>query len=53
MATSFSSPDQITKEAAIPSSQDDPPKCLKLEELEEVFEVKRCQDWITENKYSR
>ena len=50
MATAFSSPDQIVQVA--PGVDNAQPN-LDLEQLEEVFEIERCQTWVNENGYSR
>jgi len=50
MATAFSSPDQIVQVA--PGVDNAQPN-LDPEQLEEVFEIERCQTWVNENDYSR
>ena len=49
MATAFSTPDQI-QEAEPPTST---PAPLTEEEVEEVFEVRRCREWIEGEGHSR
>ena len=50
MATAFSSPDQIVQ---VDPGVDNAQPNLDLEQLEEVFEIERCQTWVNENGYSR
>jgi len=50
MATAFSSPDQIVQ---VDPRVDNAQPNLDLEQLEEVFEIERCQTWVNENGYSR
>ena len=50
MATAFSSRDQIVEAAPI---SDNARANLELEQLEEVFEIGRCEAWVKSNGYSR
>ena len=50
MATAFSSPDQIVEAAPI---ADNAQSNLEQEQLEEVFEIGRCEAWVKTNGYSR
>jgi len=50
MATAFSSPDQIVEAAPI---ADNAQPNLEQEQLEEVFEIGRCEAWVKTNGYSR
>ena len=50
MATAFSSRDQIVEAGPI---LDNARPNLEQEQLEEVFEIGRCEAWVKTNGYSR
>ena len=50
MATAFSSPDQIVEATPI---VDNARPNLEPGQLEEVFEIERCEAWVKTNGYSR
>ena len=50
MATAFSSRDQIVEAAPI---ADNAQTNLERDQLEEVFEIGRCEAWVKTNGYSR
>ena len=50
MATAFSSQDQIVEAGPI---LDNARPNLEQEQLEEVFEIGRCEAWVKTNGYSR